>query len=82
MASQRKRKSFITSNSNGNFGDHKSLGQNLFELRFFFGSGYRIYYTIKNGQVIFLLTGEDKSGSSQKCVLLKISALSPMIYLM
>ncbi len=31
----------------GNFGDFKSVGQNLFELRFFFGSGYRIYYTIK-----------------------------------
>ena len=51
----------LKSESLGNFGDYKSLGQNLFELRFFFGSGYRVYYTIKNNQVIFLLTGGDKS---------------------
>lgn len=46
---------------NGNFGDFKSLDINLFELRFFFGSGFRIYYTIKNGRIVFLLTGGDKS---------------------
>ena len=44
----------------GHFGDHKQLNQNLFELRFFFGSGYRVYYTVKNGKVILLLTGGDK----------------------
>lgn len=46
---------------NGNFGDFKPLEANLFELRFFFGSGFRIYYTIKNGLIVFLLTGGDKS---------------------
>jgi putative addiction module killer protein len=46
---------------NGNFGDFKSLGSNLFELRFFFGNGFRIYYTIQNRQIVFLLTGGDKS---------------------
>lgn len=46
---------------NGNFGDSKSLDANLFELRFFFGSGFRIYYTIQNGKIVFLLTGGDKS---------------------
>lgn len=55
----------LKSVSLGNFGDHKSLGQKLFELRFFFGSGYRIYYTIKNGQVVFLLTGGDKSSQDK-----------------
>ncbi len=44
----------------GNFGDHKSLGDGLFELRFFFGPGFRAYYTIKDGKVIFLLCGGDK----------------------
>ncbi len=28
----------------GNMGDVKTLGQNLFEMRFFFSSGYRSYY--------------------------------------
>ena len=45
----------------GNFGDFKQVDNNLFELRFFFGSGLRIYYTIRNGQVVLLLAGGDKS---------------------
>ena len=49
---------------NGNFGDHKPLGPNLFELRFFFGPGWRIYYTIRNNRVVLLLLGGEKS--SQK----------------
>ena len=50
---------------NGNFGDHKQLGKNLYELRLFFGPGFRIYYTIKSGRIILLLVGGDKS-SQQK----------------
>lgn len=49
----------------GSFGDRKNVGQNLFELRFFFGPGYRVYYTVKNGIVVLLLCGGDKS-SQQK----------------
>lgn len=30
----------------GNFGDHKNLGQGIYELRFSFGAGYRVYYGI------------------------------------
>jgi putative addiction module killer protein len=37
---------------NGNFGDYKNIENNLYELRFFFAGGFRIYYTIKNGKVI------------------------------
>ncbi|MCP3876660.1 MAG: type II toxin-antitoxin system RelE/ParE family toxin [Desulfobacteraceae bacterium] len=36
----------------GNFGDHKRLENNLFELRFFFGPGFRVYYTIKNNKIV------------------------------
>lgn len=43
------------------FGDHKSLGSGLFELRFFFGPGFRVYYTIRRRQVVLLLAGGDKS---------------------
>lgn len=49
---------------NGNFGDFKQIGPSLFELRFVFGAGFRIYYTIQNDIVVFLLVGGDKS--SQK----------------
>ena len=49
----------------GNFGDHKTVAQNLFELRFFFGPGYRAYYTIENDKIIFLLCGGDKSTQSR-----------------
>ena len=50
---------------NGNFGDFKQIGSNLFELRFFFGNGLRIYYTIQESRVLFLLAGGDKSTQSK-----------------
>lgn len=50
---------------NGNFGDFKPLGDNLFELRFFFGGGLRIYYTIRDHQVVLLLNGGSKSRQSR-----------------
>ena len=46
---------------NGHFGDYKQIGSDLFELRFFFGSGLRIYYTIQSNKVVFLLVGGNKS---------------------
>ena len=51
--------------SQGNFGDYKPLGSGLYELRFFFASGYRIYYTIKGEQVVILLVGGDKSSQDK-----------------
>ena len=45
----------------GHFGDFKPLGGDLFELRFFFGPGFRVYYTIRGDRVVFLLHGGDKS---------------------
>ena len=50
---------------NGNFGDFKQISPNLSELRFFFGSGLRVYYTIWKDRVIFLLAGGDKSTQSK-----------------
>jgi putative addiction module killer protein len=50
---------------NGNFGDFKRLDTNLYEFRFFFGSGFRVYYTFKNGKIILLLAGGDKSGQGK-----------------
>jgi putative addiction module killer protein len=46
---------------NGNFGDFKQIDSDLYELRFFFGSGVRVYYTVKNKKIVLLLVGGDKS---------------------
>lgn len=45
----------------GNLGDHKSLGDNLYELRFTFGPGYRVYFGRVGQTLIVLLCGGDKS---------------------
>jgi putative addiction module killer protein len=49
----------------GNFGDYKSITQSLFELRLFFGPGYRVYFSLKQNEIIILLSGGDK-GSQKK----------------
>lgn len=48
----------------GYFGDTKSIGGGLLELRIFYGPGYRVYFTHKN-DVLFLIFGGDKN-SQQK----------------
>ena len=45
----------------GNLGDYKNLGENLFELRFHFGSAYRIYFGKESSKLIILLCAGDKS---------------------
>jgi putative addiction module killer protein len=49
----------------GNFGDTKSVGDGVSELRFAFGPGYRIYYTMKGEVVVILLSGGDKDTQSR-----------------
>jgi putative addiction module killer protein len=44
-----------------NFGDYKSIGNNLWELRLTVGAGYRIYYTKHGNEIVILLVGGDKS---------------------
>ncbi len=50
---------------NGNFGDFKRVDTDLFELRFFFGGGLRIYYTIRDERIVLLLKGGDKSNQNK-----------------
>jgi putative addiction module killer protein len=49
----------------GHFGDCKPIGADLFELRFFFGPGYRIYYVVRGERIIVLLNGGDKSSQAR-----------------
>lgn len=45
----------------GQFGDFKALDGGLYELRLFFGPGFRVYFAEHRGRMILLLTGGDKS---------------------
>ncbi len=49
----------------GNFGDAKSLGEGLHELRMTFGPGYRVYFTRRGERIILLLCGGDKGSQSR-----------------
>ena len=44
----------------GNFGDSKSIGEGLHELRIDWGPGYRVYYGIIETACVLLLCGGDK----------------------
>lgn len=48
----------------GNFGDMKSVGDGVNELRMTFGPGYRVYYAHYEEEIVLLLCGGDKN--SQK----------------
>ncbi|MFJ2527898.1 type II toxin-antitoxin system RelE/ParE family toxin [Pseudomonas helmanticensis] len=50
--------------STGNLGDVKSVGDGVSEMRLDVGAGYRVYFTMRNGAVIVLLAGGDKSSQS------------------
>ena len=58
---------------NGHFGDFKQINSDLFELRFFFSSDLRVYYTIQNEKIVFLLAGGNKS--TQKKNITKVREL-------
>ena len=49
----------------GNFGDAKSVGGAVKELRIDYGPGYRVYYTQRGDTVVILLCGGDKRTQSK-----------------
>lgn len=48
----------------GMFGDNRSVGGGVFELRLDFGPGYRVYYARWGNTIIVLVGGGDKSDQS------------------
>ncbi|MBX9704938.1 MAG: type II toxin-antitoxin system RelE/ParE family toxin [Gammaproteobacteria bacterium] len=49
----------------GHYGDYKSVGDGILELRLAFGSGYRVYFAEVDGITVILLLGGDKSTQSK-----------------
>ena len=49
----------------GNLGDHKSVGDGVWEVRMTFGPGYRLYFGKDGNKIVVLLVGGDKSSQTK-----------------
>lgn len=47
------------------YGDCKSVGEGVLELRIFYGAGYRVYFGEENDNLVILLCGGDKDSQSR-----------------
>ena len=45
----------------GNFGEHRSVGEGVSELVINFGPGYRVYYGLDGADIVILLVGGSKA---------------------
>jgi len=55
----------------GNFGNAKSVGEGVHELRMDFGPGYRAYFVTRDNRLVLLLCGGDKSSQKRDIALAK-----------
>jgi putative addiction module killer protein len=49
----------------GNFGDYRTVGEGVYELRINYGPGYRVYFGQVEETIVLLLIGGDKSTQEQ-----------------
>lgn len=52
-------------------GDWKAVGDGVFELRFHFGAGYRVYIALEGAALLLLLVGGTKSSQTKDIKLAK-----------
>ena len=58
----------------GNLGDVKPVGDGIWEMREFFGPGWRMYYLQRGELVIMMLGGGDKSSQASDIEAAKATA--------
>lgn len=51
--------------SKGHLGDVKPVGEGVWEMRAFFGAGFRMYY-IQHGQVVIVMLGGGDKSTQQR----------------
>lgn len=49
----------------GHFGHHRSVGEQVFELKVDTGPGYRLYFTLRGHDIVLLLCGGDKDSQAR-----------------
>ena len=55
----------------GNFGNCRSVGDGVQELKIYYGPGYRVYFGRDGSNIVILLCGGDKSDQKKDIVLAK-----------
>ena len=63
--------------ANGNLGDTKPVGDGIYEMREFFGPGWRMYYVQRGDVLIVMLGGGNKS--SQQADIAKVKQRSALL---
>ncbi|APW47333.1 type II toxin-antitoxin system RelE/ParE family toxin [Rhodoferax antarcticus] len=58
----------------GNLGDVKAVGDGVWEMREFFGPGWRLYYVQRGDVLIVMLGGGDKSSQGRDIAAAKVLA--------
>ena len=58
----------------GLLGDVRPVGDGVYEMREFYGPGWRMYYVQQDGQLIVMLGGGEKSGQTEDITAAKLMA--------